>query len=68
VEKALRVMTLEEERRLIQKVMDENAIIGCYAGLLGETGLRKSEGLNLTWEYVDVERRMVTVAVSGSVN
>jgi len=27
-EKALRVMTLEEERRLVQKVMEENLIIG----------------------------------------
>ena len=32
-------MTLEEERRLVQKVMDENLIIGCYVSLLGETGL-----------------------------
>jgi integrase len=52
-EKPLRVMTLEEERRLVQKVMDENLIIGCYVGLLGETGLRKTEGLKLKWEHVD---------------
>ncbi len=32
-EKALRVLTLEEERRLVQKVMDGNPIIGCYVGL-----------------------------------
>jgi integrase len=63
-EKALRVMTLEEERRLVQKVMDENLVIGCYVGLLGETGLRKSEGLKLKWDYVDIGRRMLTVEVS----
>jgi hypothetical protein len=38
-------MTLEEEHRLVQRVMDENLIIGCYVDLLGETGLRKTEGL-----------------------
>jgi integrase len=59
-EKALRVMTLEEERRLVEKVMDENMMIGCYVGLLGEAGLRKSEGLRLKWDYVDTERRTLT--------
>ena len=63
-ERALRVMTLEEERRLVQKVMDENLIIGCYVGLLGETGLRKSEGLKLKWDYVDTARRTLTVEAS----
>src|ERR1051326_5738018 len=43
-EKALRVMPLEEERRLVQCVVDENLIIGSYVGLLGGAGLRKSEG------------------------
>lgn len=60
-EKALRVMTLEEERRLVQKVMDENLIIGCYVGVLGETGLRKAEGLKLKWDYVDIKSRTLTV-------
>ena len=63
-EKALRVMTLEEERCLVQKVMEENLIIGCYVGLLGETGLRKSEGLRLKWDYVDTGRRTLTVEAS----
>jgi integrase len=60
-EKALRVMSLEEERKLIQKVMDENLIIGCYVGLLGETGLRKAEGLKLKWDYLDLKSRTLTV-------
>jgi integrase len=60
-EKALRVMTLEDERRLVRKVMDENLIIGCYVGILGETGLRKSEGLKLKWDYVDTKSRTLTV-------
>ena len=63
-EKALRVMTLEEERRLVQRVMELNLIIGCYVGLLGETGLRKKEGLRLKWEYVNTKSRMLTVEAS----
>jgi integrase len=60
-EKALRVMTLEEERRLVQKVLDQNLIIGCYVGVLGETGLRKAEGLKLKWDYVDTKSRTIIV-------
>ena len=63
-EKALRVMTLTEERRLVQRVMEENLVIGCYVGLLGETGLRKTEGLRLKWDYVDAQRRTLTVEAS----
>jgi integrase len=63
-EKALRVMTLDEERGLVQKVMEENLTIGCYVGLLGETGLRKTEGLKLKWDYVDTRSRTVTVEAS----
>src|SRR2546422_9184488 len=57
-EKALRVMTLEEERRLVEKVMDENMMIGCYVGLLGEAGLRKTEGVRLEGDYGDTARRV----------
>ncbi len=41
----LRIMTLEEERRLVMCVADCNPVIGAYVAILGETGLRKSEGL-----------------------
>ena len=54
-------MTLEEERRLVQKVTDESLIVGSYVSLLGETGLRKSEGLKLKWDYVGTARRTLTV-------
>jgi integrase len=60
-EKAVRIMTLEEERRLVQSVMDESPIIGCFVGLLGETGLRKSECLRLKWEHVDLKTRTLIV-------
>jgi integrase len=59
-------MTLEEGRRLVRNVMDDNLVIGCYVGLLGETGLRKTEGLKLKWDYVDIDRRVLTVEASKS--
>jgi integrase len=39
-------------------------VIGCYEGLLGETALRKTEGLKLKWDYVDMENRFLTVEAS----
>jgi integrase len=65
-EKAQKVMTLQEERRLVQKIMDESLIIGCYVGILGETALRKTEGLRLKWDNVDTDRRVLTVEASKS--
>lgn len=50
--KALRVMTLEEERQLIDVI--EEPTIAAYVALLGETGLRKQEGLNLRWDHINV--------------
>lgn len=64
IEKVRKVMTLEDERRLVSGVMEENLVIGCYVGLLGETGLRKTEGLKLKWEYIDTDRRVLTVEAS----
>ena len=40
--------------------------IGAFTAVLGETGLRKSEGLRLTWDAIDVKRRKVTVKDSKS--
>jgi integrase len=62
----LRVMTLEEERRLVDEVTKVDPIIGAYTALLGETGLRKTEGLKLEWSHVDTRQRLLTVANSKS--
>ena len=65
-EKALRVPSLEEERRLVESVAEVDPVIGAYAALLGETGLRKSEGLNLKWEHVNRQQRLVAVEKTKS--
>ncbi len=57
--RALRVMTLEEERRLVECVDDP--VVGAYVAILGETGLRMSEGLNLRWEHIDTGQQLVSV-------
>ena len=51
-ERAFRVLTLEEERRLVRCVASVDQTIGAYVALLGETGLRKSEGLRLQWRHI----------------
>ena len=63
-ETALRVMELQGERALVEATLREDIVIGAYVGLLGETGLRKTEGLRLKPEFVDLERRMLTVEAS----
>jgi integrase len=65
-QKALRVMTLEEERQLIRAVSSVDHTIGVYVALLGETGLRKSEGLNLKWELVNFQQRILSVEETKS--
>ncbi len=58
---ALRIMTLEEERQLVISVGECNPVIGAYVAVLGETGLRKSEGLGMEWSHVDWQKRMLLV-------
>jgi integrase len=59
--RALRVLSLEEERCLVESIASCDPVIGAYATVLGETGLRKSEGLNLQWKHIDSRRRLLTV-------
>ena len=58
---ALRIMTLEEERHIVLSVAERNPIIGAYVAVLGETGLRKSEGLRMQWIDVNRDRKMLVV-------
>ena len=60
-QRAMRIMTLEEERKLVQSVGDCNPIVGAYVAVLGETGLRKSEGLRMEWTHIDWQKRMLSV-------
>ena len=60
-EMALRIMTLAEERRLVTCIAEGNPIIGAYTAILGETGLRKSEGLGMHWGHIDRRTKRLTV-------
>ena len=60
-QKAFRVLTLEEERRLVGAVADVDPTIGAYPVVLGEAGLRKSEGLNLKWGNINFQERILAV-------
>ena len=57
----LKIMSLEEERRLAVCVARCNLVIGAYTAILGETGLRKSEGLRMCWSHIDWNRKTLTV-------
>lgn len=52
-------MSLEEERRLVQAVMDKDLDVGLLTGVIGETGLRLDDALCLTWAQLDLERRLL---------
>lgn len=63
-ETVLRVMTLEEERKLVHAIMAEDHTVGIFTAFLGETGLRLQEGLRLKWEFINIGDRMVSVEAS----
>ena len=65
-EKALTVMTISEERRLVECVGEFDIAIGAYTALLGETGMRKSEGLRLRWKDLDFSNRLVSLGETKS--
>jgi integrase len=60
-QKALRVMTLEEERHLVECVVKEDLVVGAYVAILGETALRKSEGLRLQWPHINTKQKLLAV-------
>lgn len=67
VQEALRILTYDEYRKLVNCVTEEDPVIGVYTVLLGETGMRKAEGLRLKW--TDIHGRIVAIgrAKSGKV-
>jgi len=52
VQEPLRILTYEEYRSLIEAVAGHDQTIGVYVVLLGESGMRKSEGLRLEWSHI----------------
>jgi len=65
-EKPRRILTPEEFRGLVEAVAEYSHVCGAYVAILGETGLRKSEGLNLQWPDLDLETLLLTVRESKS--
>ena len=65
-QKALVVMSLEQERRLVDCVARRDLGVGALTAFLGETGLRKSEGLRLEWSHIDLGNRIVSVGNTKS--
>lgn len=63
-ERAMRIMVPHEERQLVEATMERDRIVGVYAGILGETGLRRMEGLKLAWTFVNLDEGFLTVAAS----
>jgi len=58
---ALRVMTLEQERTLIECVNRYDLGVAAMTAVNGELGLRKSEGIRLTWDNLDFTNRLASL-------
>jgi integrase len=59
--RAIRVMTLEEERTLVEAMLKKDVAVGVYCGLMGETAMRPEEGLRQEWSFISLSQRMLTV-------
>ena len=46
------ILTLAQERRLVEATAIHSHVVGAFVAILGETGLRKGEGLRLTWDDI----------------
>ena len=58
-EKALRVITREEFERLVDAMPTPE--MSAFVAIVGETGLRKSEALNLKWNDIDFQRERIVL-------
>ena len=66
VQEPLRILTYGEYRRLIEIVAHEDLVVGAYIAVLGETGMRKSEGLRLRWDHIRRAERVVLIGRTKS--
>ena len=49
---------------MVAKTLEADIVVGAYVGILGETGLRMTEGLELKWEHVRTGQKQLTVEAS----
>jgi integrase len=59
--RALRVMTIEEERAFVAALLRIEKVVGLYAGVMGEVALRVSEAERLEWRQIDLSGRILTI-------
>jgi integrase len=59
-----RILEPADERLIVEKTLEVDSTVGAYVGILGETGLRMEEGMNLKRELFNVKRRKLTVEAS----
>ena len=59
-----RILEPANERLIVEKTLEVDYTVGAYVGILGETGLRMEEGMNLKRELFNVKRRKLTVEAS----
>jgi integrase len=59
-----RILEPAEERLIVEKTLAVDYTVGAYVGILGETGLRMEEGMNLKRDLFNVKRRKLTVEAS----
>jgi integrase len=59
-ERSLRVLTEEEDLRLVRAVYAQDSVVGALVEALAESGMRISEGLTLKWSDVDLGARRLT--------
>jgi integrase len=67
----LRFLARDEAARLLEaarKVPGFGAVLADYLEILIFTGLRRAEGLGLRWEWVDLQRRTITLPSEASKN
>jgi integrase len=60
-ERALKIMTYADYRKLVKCVTAASSSIGAFVAILGETAIRKAEGLKLTWDDIDFNRRQLII-------
>lgn len=56
---AMRLPTVDEFRRLVETI--EEPAIRALVAVIGETGMRKNEALDLTWDRIDFRRRRIVI-------
>jgi integrase len=59
-----RILEPAEERLIVEKTLAIDYTVGAYVGILGETGLRMDEGMNLKRELFNVKRKKLTLEAS----